>query len=135
MTAKEIEKLEETARTQLHYEAEQTNRRMTWLGTFQGLLFATLGLLLKDNPNPKIATLICILGAVIAALILIEIYGGVISIRRLRKKCKEHGINPKSRPDIFGYYPDQYSWTVFTAPEPLICFFIMTAWVVIFFVM
>jgi len=66
MEPKEIEKLEHNIRIQVHYEAEQTHRRMIWLGAFQGFLFATFGLLYKDNQNPSITTLICILGALIA---------------------------------------------------------------------
>lgn len=133
---KMIENLEERVRSHIRYESEQTDRRINWLGTFEGFLFASYGLLYtseKFNSNLTIPRIICFLGFTIALLILTEIYAGIIGTIKLRKYCLSRGLNPKGRPDLFGFYPDKWSWTVFTSAEPLICYTIMIAWFVLFF--
>jgi hypothetical protein len=130
------ENLEERVRSHVRYESEQTDRRIKWLGAFEGFLFASFGLLYtsqKFYTNLTIPRLVCFLGFVIALLILTEIYAGVLGTIKLRKYCKSNGLNPKNRPDLFGYYPDKWSWTVFTSGEPLICYAIMITWCVLFF--
>jgi hypothetical protein len=56
-----------TFRSLLKHESEVTNHRMSWLGTFQGFLFAALGLLWQGN-EPSLIIVLCFLGMIISAM-------------------------------------------------------------------
>jgi hypothetical protein len=136
METRKVENLENNIRDQIHYESEQINRRYGWFGTIQGFLFATFGFVITHSvlQATVIPKLFCVLGIAIGILTNISIYASVISVIRLRNYFAKNGYNPNKRPDIFGYYPDKYTWTVFIAPESLIIITIIIAWVVLYFV-
>src|ERR1700736_2610287 len=92
-----------TLRSMVHHETEQTNRRLSWLGTFQGFLFAALGL--SWEKNRWLVMIICFLGLIVAFLIFISVIGTVLAIRRIRAYWIRNKPQGYSGPDIFGFFP------------------------------
>ena len=124
---------EEAVRSYVRYEAEQTNRRMTWLGSFEGFLFAAFSLLYtSDKYNDNILIAICCLGFLIASIILGVMYCGVYGIKKVREYSREKGLDPKERIEIFGFHLDRPRWTVFISGEILACYIIMGTWMYLF---
>src|SRR5205823_760429 len=50
----------------IKYENELINQRLTWLGTFQGLLLAALAFAWGKSSATAIVCVICVVGAIVA---------------------------------------------------------------------
>lgn len=124
------ERVVSSLRTMVQYEAEQVNRRVGWLGTLQGLLFAALAL--GWGKSQALARLIAVLGFVVAALVFCGLLSAAFSCRRIRKRWRDFGSEGEDPTDVFGSYPDSTPWAVFVAPELLIPIAFAIAWTVIF---
>jgi hypothetical protein len=116
-------------RSMVQHEAEQLHRRLSWLGTFQGFLFAALGFSWGKSNSLKL--IICLLGITVAMLILVGIFTAMLAMRRLRALWLSKKPGDYDGPDIFGYFPEAAPWTVFTSPEILLPLAFSAAWIAI----
>jgi len=109
------------------YESEQVHRRISWLGTFEGFLFASLGFAWGKNA-PSLILIISLLGLVVALLVFAGVLAAILARERIRKHWLQHKPPDYEGPDIFGFYPDQARFTVFTSPEMLLPLTFVAAW-------
>lgn len=126
----EKEKLAAILRSLVQYEALQTHRRISWLGTFNGLLFASLAL--GWGKNACLAKLTACVGTAVSLLVLWGLITGARAGRRIRKRWRDLGPEGEDPTEVFGYYPRKVSWVVFPAPEMFISFIFAVAWCFIF---
>ena len=113
------------------HESEQIHRRLSWLGTFQGFLFASLGFLFgKSRP---LSFVIATLAIVVSILVFSGLIAATLAAERLRKIWQSNKPKNYHGPDIAGFYPDRAQWTVYTSPENLIPLAFMVAWLVVIF--
>jgi len=117
----------ETLRSMLQHESEQVHRRVSWLGTFQGFLFAAVGLA-WDKSNALVET-ISTLGLVIALLVLCGLIGVTLAVWRIRRQWGEKIPKTYEGPTLYGFFPESAPWTIFLAPENLMAVSFMIAWV------
>ena len=111
------------------HESEQIHRRLSWLGTFQGFLFAALGFLFgKSRP---LSFVIATLAIIISILVYSGLLAATLAVERIRTTWNSHKPKNYDGPDIAGFYPDKARWTVFTSPENLIPLAFVAAWVVV----
>jgi len=111
------------------FESEQVHRRLSWLGTMQGLLFTALAF--GWGKDPRLAKLISALGIAVSVLIFIGMISGVLGVLRLRRLWLKHRPQHSDGIEIFSFFPDSDPWMVFTAPEVLLPVVFAAAWVVI----
>jgi hypothetical protein len=117
----------DTLRSMVQQETEQIHRRISWLGTLQGFLFASLGF--SWGKNNSLTFIICLLGLAIALLIFISIVAATLAMRRIRMVWLEKKPQEYKGPDIFGFFPDRAQFTQFTSPEILVPLAFAAAWV------
>jgi len=113
-------------RSMIQHEAEQTHRRLSWLGTFQGFLFAALGF--SWGKNAALTTIICCLGLAVAILIYLGVLSSVLATKRVRADWLLHRPPDYKGPDIFGFYPHRAPFSLFISPEMLIPLAFAVAW-------
>src|SRR5260221_8922874 len=116
-----------TFRSMILHEDEQTHRRLSWLGTFQGFLFASLGF--SWGKNPSLTLIICLLGLTVAILIYSGVLATVFAIRRIHILWREHKRLGYNGPEISGFFPDRVRFSLFTSPEMLLPLAFAGAWV------
>lgn len=119
-------------RAMVTHETEQVHRRLSWLGTFQGFLFAGLGF--AWGKNKPILLLIAFLGLSISILLFVSLVAATLAIERIRAYWRAHRPDDYEGPDILGFYPDRMAWTVYTAPENLIPLVFAIAWGVVLWI-
>lgn len=113
------------------HESEQVHRRLSWLGTFQGFLFATLGFVFgKSRP---LSFVIATLAIAISALVYAGLFAATLAIERIRSAWNSHKPKNYDGPEIAGFYPDGARWSVFISPENLIPLAFVAAWVMVMF--
>lgn len=126
------ENLERIIREYVRYESEQINRRMTWVGSLQGFLFAAFGLLYTSKQTDLfVLKVVCALGFFVALLILISMSTGTYGIWKIRDEVMRKNLNIDKRMDIFGQMPGKpgrNSRLIFLSGELLICLSFMIAW-------
>ena len=115
-----------TFRSMVQHEAEQTHRRLSWLGTFQGFLFAALGF--SWGKNTSLTLIICCLGLAVALLIYVGIFAAVLAMKRIRSLWLTHKPADYRGPDIFGFFPDRAQLSLYTSPEMLLPLAFALAW-------
>jgi hypothetical protein len=111
------------------------HRRVSWLGTFEGFLFASLGF--AWDKSACLIFLIASVGFAVSFLVLIAILGSVLASWRIRKLWldeKKKDPDAFSRLGVFGFYPEYAPWTVFISPEILLTIVFMLAWAGVFFI-
>lgn len=116
-----------TLRSMIQHEDEQLHRRLSWLGTFQGFLFASLGF--SWGENRFLTFIICLLGIAVALLIFSGVCATVLAMRRIRMLWLQHKPQRYNGPDIFGYFPERAPFTQFISPEMLLPIALATAWI------
>jgi hypothetical protein len=127
----ELETLAETLRQMSAHESEQIHRRLSWLGTFQGFLFASLGFVFgKSRP---LSFVIAVLAIVISILVYSGLFAATMAVERIRDTWNLHRPENYSGPEIAGFYPDKARWTVYISPENLIPLAFVAAWVIAVF--
>jgi hypothetical protein len=105
---------------------EHIHKRMTWLASLQGFLFAAVGVAWKADSNRLFLTrLIGILGLSVAALVYISFLGPNVSIRRIRVYWVSLRPEHYDRPDVLGVGP---LWGIWTTPETLMPLVFVGAW-------
>ncbi len=118
---------DETFRSMIRHEDEQTHRRLSWLGSFQGFLFASLGFCWGKNTS--LTLIICLLGLAVALLIYSGVFASVLAIKRIHKLWHKHKPPGYSGPDISGFFPDRAQLSLFTSPEMLLPLTFAGAWI------
>jgi len=126
------DELASTLRAMLALETEQVNRRLSWFGTLQGFLFASLAF--TWDKNRTLTIIISMLGMVVALLVLIGLIAVTLSLERIRNFWLKNKPPHYKGPDIFGFYPDKAKFTVYTSPEILLPLAFMIAWICILFI-
>ena len=112
-------------------ENELINQRLSWLGTFQGLLFAALALG-WNNPNVGIIRVICALGFAVAISIMTGTWRANEAIDKLEKKWDDL---KKAAPDIeFVGVRSRGGYFWWVMPGYFIPPVFAIAWAVIFFI-
>ena len=99
-------------RAMLALETEQVNRRLSWFGTLQGFLFASLAF--TWDKSRTLTIIISILGMVVSLLVLIGLIAATLSLERIRNFWAKNRPLDYKGPDIFGFYPDRARFTVYT---------------------
>jgi hypothetical protein len=123
----EIERLAETLRQMSAHESEQIHRRLSWLGTFQGFLFASLGFVF--GKSRALSFVIALLAIAISVLVYSGLFAATLAVERIRKTWNSHRPENYDGPEIAGFYPDKARWTVFVSPENLIPLAFVAAWI------
>ncbi len=93
-------KTEEAAATvlkMLQYEAEQFDRRINWLGRFQGFLLAALAF--AWDKETSIVLILASTGALAALLILFGLIAGTLAVWRIRKHWFDHNSRAYNGPE------------------------------------
>ena len=119
----------ETCRTMVRSESEAMHRRVSWLATFQGFLFAGLGFAWRSRGSEHLVWLFAILGLTIALLVLISFSGPILAVNRIRRYWLDHRPADYDGPDILGWFPERTPWGVWTTPENFMPVAFMGAWV------
>lgn len=127
-----IDETAATLRAMVSNETEQVHRRLSWLGTFQGFLFA--GTAFAWGKSKPLLILLALLGLSIAILLCISLVAATLAIKRIRQYWLAHLPDNYEGPQIFGYYPDKAPWTAYTSPENLIPLTFVIAWIVVLIV-
>lgn len=99
----DIEKTATIFREMVRHEDVQRHSRLTWLGQFEGFLFAALGL--GWGKNRPLIYVLAAAGIGVATLVLCVLKGGKDAHVRLWKLWNE--VKPRNYrgPGIFGIYP------------------------------
>jgi hypothetical protein len=133
MKAKEhmfpTESFERDLREMNRLEAEQAHRRISWLGSLQGFLFAALGLVWGKNGH--LQTVVELIGLTVAVLVVIGTVTGVLAQLRLHKLWIGCVDRNKSAIGPFGLFPERAIFTTFISPEVLIPTVFVLAWLAI----
>jgi len=113
----------------VQHESEQIHRRVSWLGMFQGFLFAGLGF--AWGKSSLLIILLSLVGMTVAFLVFLALMAATLALRRLRNdwlKCR-----PKDYigPGIFGFYPEMAPFAGFAAPENLLPWVFILAWALV----
>lgn len=121
-----------TLRLMAHHETEQIDRRLSWLGTFQGFLFAALGF--SWEKSSALTTVLSLLGITIALLVFMSLIAATFAIQRIRRAWLQKKPSDYTGPDIFGFYPERAPLTVFIAPENLLPLVFIGGWICVLFI-
>src|SRR5258708_13676838 len=124
-----LDEIAATLRNMVNHESEQVHRRLSWLGTFQGFLFAALGF--AWGKRKGIFLVISFLGLAIAVLVLLGLLAATFAIARIRQYWLAHRAGDYDGPDIWGFYPERASWSAYTSPENLIPLAFAGAWLAV----
>jgi len=114
-------------RQMVQHESEQIHRRVSWLGTFQGFLFAGLGF--AWGKSSVLISVLSFVGMTIAFLVFLALMGATLALSRLRRDWLKCRPVEYIGPGIFGFYPEKSPFTAFTAPENLLPFVFIAAWI------
>ena len=135
----DIEKFRDAQETKIEREVSWIKHRMTWLATFQGLLFATFGLIVQgysSNNIAQIKTIIIIL-VLLGILLTAGIFCGIIASGKVIKKINAEWKSKFSE-DMRAQFPDLrptkaiiFLGMVSTWVPPIL---FITAWLSILFV-
>jgi hypothetical protein len=125
----DAEQLATLLRQMSAHESEQIHRRISWLGTFQGFLFASLGFVFgKSRP---LSLVIAVLAIAISALVFSGLIAATLAVERIRDTWNAQKPKGYRGADIAGFYPNRFRWTVYTSPENLIPLTFIVAWIVV----
>jgi len=89
-------------RSLLDHESDVINHRMSWFGSFQGFLFAALGLAWNKQAKGLIIVF-CILGLATSTLCLIGLIGASFATRRLVLWWRKHAPLNYDGPPVIGH--------------------------------
>ena len=116
----------EVLRAMLRHESEQADRRVSWLGMFQGLLFAALAF--AWDKAPSLINLVAIVGCCVAVLVFCGTLAGTFAIERIRGQWRRLIPEDYNGADPMGFYPDRAPWSVYLSPENLLPVVFAIAW-------
>jgi hypothetical protein len=104
--------LAEVCRAMIRSESEQVHRRMTWLATLQGFLFAGVGVAWKVPDSELVVRVLGTLGMTVALLAFLAMFPPIAGIDRVRAFWRANKPDDYDGPDISGYYPYIAPWAV-----------------------
>jgi hypothetical protein len=130
-TLNKKEKLEEYLRERHQFENEQMHKRLTWLGSFQALLFA--GLSIAWGKDRALILVISVLGFIIAIQGIFALSGVGMSLVKIHKKWVDEDLSEISGLGVFGLYEGEKvsPSRVFPWPELSIPIAFSMAWAVV----
>src|SRR6185369_4489873 len=96
------EKLEGYLRERHRFENEQMHKRLTWLGSFQALLFA--GLSIAWGKDRALIWVISLLGLVIAIQGIFALSGVGMSLMKIHQKWLDEELSEISGLGVFGLW-------------------------------
>ena len=124
-----VDNFERDLREMNRLETEQAHRRISWLGSLQGFLFATLGLVWGKNGHLQLV--VELLGLTVAILVLIGTLTGVLAQLRIHRLWVKRVDRNTNAIGPFGQFPDRATFTTFISPEVLIPSAFALAWIAI----
>jgi hypothetical protein len=114
-------KLEKYLRERHQFENEQMHKRLTWLGSFQALLFA--GLSIAWGKDRALILVISLLGLIIAIQGIFALWGVGNSLKKIHEKWVDKGLSEISGLGVFGLYEGEnvsaarvFPWPEFSIP-------------------
>jgi hypothetical protein len=92
----------EIVRSMLDHESDVINHRITWMGTFQGLLFAGLAFFWDKAGTRWLMLVFCALGIAISSIMSVALFKASLATRDLLKWWSEKGPKDYDGPPIIG---------------------------------
>ncbi len=127
-TLNKKKKLENYLRKRHQFENEQMHKRLTWLGSFQALLFASLSI--AWGKDRALILAISLLGLIIAIQGIFALWGVGKSLEKIHKKWVHEGLSEITGLGVFGLYEGEKvsPARVFPWPEVSIPIAFSLAW-------
>jgi hypothetical protein len=122
------DKIAEIVRGMIDHESEQIHRRLSWLGTFQGFLFAALGL--ACTRSKSLLCVIGVLGAVTASLVYVGLWRATSANVKLFNYWTEKRRDYEG-PPVESDFPKERQWMAYLSAENLIPLAFVCAWLVV----
>jgi hypothetical protein len=106
----------ETIRGMIEHENELINNRVSWLMTFQGLLFTCVGFVWDKQRVDMLIPGLCLLGIVIAVLCLFTLVGATHAMSLLYDTWTQNKPTDYSGPAVIGSPPPKSRFFRYLAP-------------------
>jgi hypothetical protein len=90
----------EIVRSMLDHESDVINHRITWMATFQGLLFAALGF--SWAGARQLVPVFCVLGTLMSCITLVGLFKASLATRILLDWWCENGSKDYDGPPVIG---------------------------------
>jgi hypothetical protein len=97
---------EDTVRQMVRHENELANHRVTWLLTFEGLLFTALSFAWDKQETHYLVYVLCAVGMAIAGSCWPILDGAQRALGRLRQWWIDHRPPDYAGPDVIGFWRD-----------------------------
>jgi hypothetical protein len=120
-------------RSMIKNENDLINHRLTWLGTFQGLLLAALAFAWDKRDVWGVVTILCVLGALVALSTGVATWRANQAIKRLDALWDRSKPEDYSGPDVEGVRSHE-GWLWFLTPGYFIPWLFLSAWIAIAFI-
>jgi hypothetical protein len=128
------EKMAGIVRDMINHESDVINHRMSWMGTFQGLLFAAVAIMWDKN-REALGVVLCLLGVVVSVAIALTLRNASVATERLVLWWTTHKPDNYDGPGVIGYRMELPSkvrtvlppWTLVP-----ICF--LLAWIAVLYI-
>jgi len=126
----DVHKQIEVLRQRHAFENEQIHKRLTWLGQFESILFAALGLAWNGRAPNWLAEVIAWLGLAISLQAIVALGGVTLSLIHLQNAWFERNLQKHDEFGLFGLYAGKkvHPLLVIPGPELSIPFLCATAW-------
>lgn len=122
----ELHSRAEILRSLAFEENQQINRRLSWLGSFQGFLLAALAF--AWGKSEDLVKMFCLLGVAVSFLILIGLVAAVWGLKSIHDQWSDVRRDGYTGPNICGFYPNRHKLTLYTSPELLLPVVFGAAW-------
>ena len=115
------------------FENEQMHKRLTWLGTFQSILFAALGVAWDGKQADPLVATIAGLGFVIALQGIFALYGVGMALINTQRAWFDQGLDKIDKYGLFGVFDGRRvpDYRVMPLPEMVIPTACSAAWALV----
>jgi hypothetical protein len=123
----------DSIRSMIKNENDLVNHRLTWLGTFQGLLLAALAFAWGKSDAAEIVMILCVLGALVALSTGVATCRANQAIKRLDAQWDQGKPADYAGPDVEGVRSHE-GWFWFLMPGYFLPWLFFFAWIGIAFI-
>ena len=124
----------EIIREMIRHENEQINNRVSWLMTFQGLLFACLGFVWDKPMSDRLIVGLCILGILVSVLCFFTLHAATTAILLLYDSWAQGRPTDYHGPDVVGLPPPKVRLFRYLAAWILFPLVLAVSWVFVWYV-